>query len=147
MSDVVLSPREKVQALEDEISKHPQVDCPVRWYFAHGMAAREMRIPAGTVLTGAVHKTEHLSTVSAGHIFVDDGTGLVEIRAPYTFVSQPGAKRAGFVVEDTVWTTYHATHTRDIDALVEEICESTAAELLGGPQNKQLMNQKTEALK
>jgi hypothetical protein len=57
----VLDPaRAKVEALEDEIAKLPQVDCPVRHYFAPGLYAREMTIPAGVTLTGAVHKTEHL---------------------------------------------------------------------------------------
>jgi hypothetical protein len=148
MSDIVLSAREKVVALEDEIAKLPQVDCPIRHFFAPGLYAREMTIPAGVVLTGAVHKTEHLSTVSAGRIIVDDGTGAKEICAPYTFVSKPGAKRAGLALETTVWTTYHPTETTDLDQLAEELTESTSAELLGGPRNKQLlMNQKQEALK
>src|SRR5438128_2384056 len=125
------TPRERVMALEDEVAKLPQVECPVRHYFAPGMYAREMTIPAGVVLTGAVHKTEHLSIVSAGRILVDDGTGPVEICAPYTFVSKPGAKRAGYAIEETVWTTLHPTTTTDLELLAEELTESTAAELLG----------------
>lgn len=138
--------RGKVQALEDQIAKHPQVDCPVKHYFAPGLYAREMTIPAGVVLTGAVHKTEHLCTISAGLIAVDSGDGPVLIRAPYTFVSKPGVKRAGYAVETTVFTTYHATETTDLDALVEELTESTSAELLGGSCNKQLLHEKREAL-
>lgn len=140
------TPREKILALEDEIAKLPQVECPVRHYFAPGMYAREMTIPAGVALTGAVHKTEHLSTVSAGRILVDDGCGPVEIAAPFTFISKPGAKRAGFAIEETVWTTYHATDTTDLDALAEELTESTSAELLGGADNKQLLAQKRKEL-
>lgn len=148
MSDIVLSSRQKVEALEDEIAKFPQVECPVRHYFAPGLYAREMTIPAGVVLTGAVHKTEHLSTVSAGRIMVDNGEGAVEIAAPFTFVSKPGAKRAGFALETTVWTTYHPTDTTDLDQLAEELTESTNAELLGGPSNKQLLaNKKQEQVK
>jgi hypothetical protein len=147
MNAPVLSPRAKVEALEDEIAKLPQVDCPVRHFFVPGMYAREMTIPAGVVLTGAVHKTEHLSTISAGRILVETGEGVVEIRAPHTFVSPAGAKRAGYALETTVWTTYHATDTTDLDALAEELTESTTAELLGGARNKQLLNQKQEALK
>ena len=140
--------RQKVQALEDVIAKHlPQVDCPVRHYFTPGLYAREMTIPAGVALVGVVHKTEHLSTISAGVIFVDSGDGVVEIRAPYTFVSKPGVKRAGFALEQTVWTTYHATSTTDLDRLVEELTESTAAELLGGASNKQLQIHSKEAIK
>lgn len=134
-----LTPRQKVERLEQELQAQPQVECPVKNYFVPGMYAREMTIPAGVVLTGAVHKTEHLSTISAGRIMVQTDEGVVEIAAPHTFISKPGAKRAGYALETTVWTTYHATTTTDLDKLVEELTESTAAELLGGPENKQIL--------
>ncbi len=138
---------ERVERLESIlVAQATQVDCPVRNYFVPGMYAREMTIPAGAVLTGAVHKTEHLSTVSAGRILVLTDDGPVVITAPYTFVSKPGAKRAGLALETTVWTTYHATTTTDLDALVSELTESTAAELLGGSENKQLLAHKAREL-
>jgi len=142
-----LTPRQKVEALEHELDQLSQVECPVRHYFVPGMYAREMTIPAGTVLTGAVHKTEHLSTISAGCIVVQTDDGLKEMRAPFTFVSKPGAKRAGVALETTVWTTYHATTTTDVDELVEELTESTSAELLGGAKNTQFLNQRQEIIK
>lgn len=141
MSDLTVT-REKVVALEREIQKFPQVNCPVRHYFAPGMAAREMTIPAGVVVTGAVHRHEHLCTVSKGRIIVSTDDGMKELAAPCTIVSKPGAKRVGYAVEETVWTTYHATHTTDIDQLIEEITESTSAELLGGAQNVQMLAQR-----
>ena len=130
-----------VLELERALQTMPQAVCPVRWYFAPGMAAREMLIPAGTVLTGAVHKTEHLNTISQGRIWVTTDNGVMEIRAPFTMVSSIGTKRAGFALEDTVWTTYHATDETDPDKLVELLTESKASELLGGPQNLQLQNE------
>lgn len=139
------SERDKVTALEREIQKLPQVDCPVRHYFAPGMAAREMTIPAGVVLTGAVHRHEHLCTVSKGRILVSTDDGMKEIVAPATFASKAGAKRVGYAIEETVWTTYHATETTDIDRLIEEITESTRAELLGGEDNVQLRQNRLEA--
>lgn len=141
MSEVAdRSPRALVDRLERVLQTAPQVECPVRHYFVPGMYAREMTIPEGVVLTGAVHRTEHLSTISAGRIAVQTDDGVIEIAAPYTFVSKPGAKRAGYAMETTVWTTYHATNTTDLDALVSELTESTAAELLGGPKNIQALN-------
>ena len=134
--------RAQVERLEGEIQKLPQVDCPVRHYFAPGMAAREMTIPAGVVITGAVHRHEHLCTVSKGRILVSTDNGMAELVAPFTFVSKPGAKRVGYAIEETVWTTYHATDTTDIDKLIEEITESTSAELLGGSQNVQGLAQR-----
>lgn len=134
--------RAKVESLEREIQKHPQVDCPVRHYFAPGMAAREMTIPAGVVVTGAVHRHEHLCTISKGRIIVSTDEGMKELAAPCTIVSKSGAKRVGYAVEETVWTTYHATNETDVDRLIEEITESTSAELLGGSQNVQMLAQR-----
>jgi hypothetical protein len=148
MTEVALEGRRKVERIEDEIAKLPQAEVRIRHYFAPGLYAREMTIPANVMLTGAVHKTEHLSTVSAGRILVFDGVSPpVEIRASHTFISQPGAKRFGIALEETVWTTYHPTNTTDLDALCEELTESTTAELLGGARNKQLLMQKQESLK
>jgi hypothetical protein len=131
--------RAKVLALESELEKLPQVDCPVVHHFAPGIYAREMTIPAGVTLTGAVHRTEHLNIVSKGRIAVSTDDGIKEVCSPYTFVSKPGTKRVGHALEETVWTTIHATETTDLDALVEELTESTNAELLGGLSNKQLL--------
>jgi SET domain len=133
--------RASVERLESEIQKLPQVDCPVRHYFAPGMAAREMTIPAGVVITGAVHRHEHLCTVSKGRIVVSTDDGMKELTAPCTIVSKAGAKRVGYAIEETVWTTYHATRETDIDLLIEEITESTSAELIGGAQNVQMLAQ------
>lgn len=130
---------EKVCALEREVQKLPQVNCPVRHFFAPGMYAREMTIPAGVVLTGAVHRHEHLCTISKGRIVVSTDEGMREVVAPATFVSIAGAKRVGFALEETVWTTYHLNpaNERDLDKLMAEITESTNAELIGGADNVQ----------
>jgi hypothetical protein len=131
-------------ALENEIAKLPQVIFPVRHYFAQGLYAREMTIPAGGILTGAIHKTEHLAVISQGTIRIFDGDQTKTLSAPLTFISQPGVKRAGFALTETVFTTFHATEERDLDKLVEELCESTAEELVGGKNNKQLLQNKQD---
>lgn len=130
--------RRKVAALETAMQEYPQIDCPVKHHFAPGVYLREMTIPAGVVLTGAVHKTCHLSMLSKGHIQLVGDTDTVELKAPATVLSQPGTKRAIYAIEEAVWTTIHATDTVDLDALVEELTESKADELLGGMNNAQL---------
>lgn len=130
--------RAKVERLESVLERLPQVECGVRHHFAPGVYAREMTIPAGTVATGAVHKTEHLSILSAGHCLLTTDDGVKELHAPYTGLSKPGIKRSIVALTECVLTTIHPTNTTDLDALVEELTESTAAELLGGPRNKQL---------
>lgn len=139
--------RDKVQTLEDHISQLPQIDCPVTHHFAPGVYMREMFIPAGVTLTGATHKTSHLSLLVKGHIYLVGDTETVELRAPATVLSQAGTKRAIHAVEDAIWTTVHATDTTDIDQLVEELTTSKADELLGGANNVQLKYQAQQQLR
>jgi hypothetical protein len=130
---------ERVYRLEEELQKLPQVDCPVWHFFAPGLYARKMLIPKGTVLTGAVHKTEHLCIVS-GDIDVTTDDGMQRITDQHRIIaSKPGAKRAGYARKDTYWTTVHATEETDLDKLVVELTESTNQELLGGDDNAQLI--------
>lgn len=134
----MLSPmRDRVCRLEAEVRKLPQVDCPVRNIFAPGIYAREMTIPKGVTATGAVHKTEHLSIV-VGHCMVTTDDGVREINGMHTFVSKPGAKRALHAIEKTVFTTIHPTDETDLEKLCELLTDARHAELIGGPENRQL---------
>lgn len=115
--------RETIEQFERILSELPQVDLPVRHYFSPGLYAREMTIPAGVLLTGKIHKTAHLNTISKGKIEVWTEDGMRIIEAPYTFVSQPGTKRVGRTFEETVWTTYHVTEETDLDRLEDLLTE------------------------
>ena len=141
MSDVTecAAMPERVRRLEAEMLTLAQVDCPVRHYFAPGLYAREITIPAGTVLTGAVHKTENLAVLSAGRLLLVTDAGTVEVCAPHTLTVKPGQTNAALALEDAVWTNFFATTETDPDKLVGILTESTAAELLGGPDNAQLI--------
>jgi hypothetical protein len=142
-----MTEREKVLRLERALTTLPQVECPVWHHFAPGLYARKMLIRKGTVLTGAVHKTEHLCIIS-GDIEVSTDDGMKRITAAHAIItSKPGAKRAGYAHEDTYWTTVHATDETDLEKLVEELTESTAQELLGGVDNKQLIANGLKELK
>ncbi len=77
-------------------------------HFAPGVYIRELRIPAGTCLTGKIHRGAHLNIISAGRIAVLTEHGIVELSAPCTLRSDAGIKRVGFAIEDTVWSCIHA---------------------------------------
>lgn len=111
--------RQRLDYLEQELKKLPQVPITTRHFFAHGLYAREIAIPKGTLLTGLIHTTEHLNIISKGDISVLTEQGPKRVQAPYTMVSPPGTKRAGYAHEDTVWTTIHANgeNLQDIDQL------------------------------
>jgi hypothetical protein len=141
------SMQEKVKALEEVLLEVPQVDCPVRHHFAPGIYAREITIPKGTVLTGAVHKTQNLAVLSSGklQLVTDDGTTIIS--APHILTVMPGMKNAAYALEDSVWTNFFPTEETDTDVLVELLTESKATDLIGGSDNKQLVaNLSTERL-
>jgi hypothetical protein len=142
------SMRDRVERLESIIEQAPQVDCPVQNFFAPGVYLRVMTIPAGVMLTGAVHKTKHLNIVLRGHIAASTDHDVAERRGGDIFVSGPGLKRAGLALEETVWITVHEnpTNETDMDKLVPMLVEATNAQLLSGPQNKQLKAQGAQEL-
>lgn len=133
--------RQKAERLEAALLALPQADCPVRHYFAPGLYAREMSIPKGVTVTGAVHKTEHLIVVSLGRLRVSTEGGWRDVAAGETLTCVPGMKNAVHALEDSRWTNFlpNPDNCTDTDRLTERFTESKACELLGGADNKQLL--------
>ena len=94
----------------------PQVEPEIIHHFAPGVYMREMRIKKGTILTGKIHKTEHLCTMN-GDIEIASQDGKGRFTGYLTFLSNPGVKRIGYAHEDTVFTTIHAIEGTDIPTL------------------------------
>jgi hypothetical protein len=126
--------RRQIFALEAAILEKEQRDCPVVHHYAPGVYVREMRVPPWTVLTGAIHKTEHLAMLIQGRIEVLTEDGLQVLEAPCTILSRPGIKRVGRTFEEgATWSTVHANpdDCRDMDVIVERLCTTPNSELLG----------------
>ena len=99
--------------------------------FSNGVYAREMVIPAGVITVSMVHKVECISTCSAGRIWVwtaGTGEGFNLIEAPYTAVTPPGTRRVGIAEADTVWTTFHATDSEDVDEIEKTLYDARSLE-------------------
>lgn len=113
--------REKLARLETALLAETGVDMPVEHHFSRGVYARELSIPKGTVLVGKIHKFSQINIISKGEISVLTDEGVKRIKAPFTLVSLPGVKRAGYAHEDTVWTTIHGTDETDLERLEEQL--------------------------
>jgi hypothetical protein len=125
-----------VMLMEDEMRKHPQLPIPVRHIFSKGLCAREITIPAGSVLTGKIHKYENLNILSAGEMDVLTEDGVVRVKAPFTIVSPPGTKRIARTHTECVWTTIIATtetNIEKIEAMFTAETEAEYQEFLAGP--------------
>jgi hypothetical protein len=98
-----------------------QAELPLKHSFAPGVYAREMEIPAGTLLIGKIHKHRHHNFLMKGSIIVLTETNGVELlQAPLMIVSEEGTQRIGYAVTDTVWTTIHENKDNSEDLIVIE---------------------------
>jgi len=109
--------REKVGVVMTELGKQPQTECPLKHYFAPGVYIREITMPAGAIIIGKIHKTEHFNIIQQGKVSLihEDKTELLE--GPMTFVSKGGIQKVLYIHEETVWSTVHTTDERDLDKL------------------------------
>jgi hypothetical protein len=134
MPDTLLS----VDALEAAMHEYgPQLVIEPVHHFAPGIYAREITIPAGSLITGAIHRTAHLNIVSQGEITIwTEGEPARRIRAPFCFTAGVGARKVGFAHTDTVWTTVHPnpTDARDLELLEALFIEPHVNPLLPPPE-------------
>lgn len=117
--------KDKIFAIENLMKQQPQLDLNVIHHFSYGVYARELHIPAGTLLAGEIHKLENLNILSKGEISVLIDDKIRRIEAPFTVVSPPGTKRIAYAHTDCIWTTIHGTFERDIDKIKEFFIETT----------------------
>lgn len=106
--------RDRIFAFEALLKQQPQLELKVVHHFSKDVYARELHIPAGTILIGEIHKFKNLNILSKGKIQVSTENGLVEIEAPFTVVSPEGTKRVARALTECVWTTIHGTNETDI---------------------------------
>ncbi len=113
--------RAGIVELERTLGLHEQVDCPLKHHFAPGVYAREILLPAGSVVVGKIHRHGHLNIISKGSGFVATEFGREYFNAPHTFTSEPGTKRAVHAITDVIWTTIHLTEETDLKVIEEQI--------------------------
>ena len=127
-------------AINDGISDGTLTDtadqCPVTHHFAPpveeygcGTYARELLIPKGVVIVGKIHRHSHLAFLMQGEVVIVSESGKQQIKAPHTFVSPVGAKRAFYAVEDSIITTVHLTKHTDEPDIEQEVISETFTEL------------------
>lgn len=125
--------RQDILNLEESMRVNGGVEgngpCKITHYFAPGVYAREMWMPAGCLITGKIHLTEHLNMLSQGHVSVSNQGESIDMVAPYTFVSPIGTKRAIYAHEDSTWTTIHATDLQDPEEIEAETIADTFQQL------------------
>lgn len=126
---IVVSPsRKSVERLESYLIQLPQVEIKTEHKFAPGLYIRQITIPAGTLMTGAACKSEHLSVMVSGAMHVLADGVLRELHGYHQWIAPAGVKRVGMAIDETVWFTAHPNPTdeRDIDALEDILFEQSS---------------------
>lgn len=102
----------------------PQAATRLVHRFTPGLYIRELTVPAGVVVTTAIHKTEHPFVISKGEVSVyTEDAGWVRLAAPYTGITQAGTRRLAIVHQETTWTTFHVTGSTDPEEIEREVTE------------------------
>lgn len=119
--------RKSIHSLEKAMEAQPpdtKLALETMHSFADGVYTRTVFMKAGSLITGKIHKKEHIVVIGQGSAsVVSEEFGSKTISAPMVFVSPPYVKRALFIHEDMVWTTVHKnpSNTRDLDVLESEL--------------------------
>jgi hypothetical protein len=118
------STREDIERLQVAVSQMPQQEVPTTHTFADGIYVRQMRVKAGCVIVGKVHRQLHAFILQKGEmVLTGDGQDSRRVKAPAMMVSQPGVKRAAVALTDCVVTNVHIADLTDIAAIEREQTE------------------------
>jgi hypothetical protein len=121
--------------LNDVVAKgeFPVAECPLKHHLHDGVYAREIFIPAGSVVVGKIHKKSHLNLISRGRVYVvtEFGNQIFDAtERPVTFASEAGTKRALLAETDVIWTTFHKTDKTELADIEDDIIAKDYSEVL-----------------
>lgn len=107
-----------------------KVEAPVTHHFLPGIYMREITMPAGALIIGHLHRTEHLNFICAGRARVIMNGECTDVGAGDWIRSKAGVRKVLYIRETCRWQTIHANpdELRDIAALEAAIVDHDAVE-------------------
>lgn len=121
--------RKSILGAQEFLAQFPQVECKVKHHFSGDSYAREILLPAGSLVIGKIHRHAHVNVISQGECVVLTEEGVKKMSAPMTFISMPGTKRVVYSYTDVVWTTVHVTNDTDLEKIEADIIAPTYNDL------------------
>ena len=96
---------------------------PIKHSFADSVYIRQMDMPKGNAVIGAIHKHLHVWFLLTGHVTVATEDTTEDYIAPCYVISKPGVKRVILANEDSIFVNIHKnpSNTKDLDKLEKEI--------------------------
>ena len=119
----VIPSLDQIQRLQNAIAA--ELDCYnidelTTHHFCEGMYARELFIPAGTVVVGKMHAKENFFVLMSGEVTVLTPSGVKRVKAPFMVVTKPGDKRIAYAHEDSVTFNFHPNENDETDVALLE---------------------------
>lgn len=111
----------------EDLRNAPKFECPVTEYQPPGAYCRQIFMPAGMLVVGHVHRTEHINVVISGRARVLMGGVVHDIKGPMNFISKAGVRKVLWIIEDMIWMTVHPTKETDIAKITAQIIDADAS--------------------
>lgn len=112
---------DQIERLESVMLNMEQVEIPVEHRFADGVYGRMATFPKGTFAIGHAHHKDCHNIVLKGKVAVAIEGVVTMIEAPCVFTSKAYDRKVGYVLEELVWLTVHATEETDLELLEKEL--------------------------
>jgi hypothetical protein len=136
---------DQIENLERELLNLPQVECPLKHNFAPGVYMREITMPAGSLIIGHEHLTEHFNVVLTGKARVMIDGVIEDLVAPCYFISKPNVRKVLYIVEEMKFATIHPTDETSVEVLEDTLIRKSnsfikheeAKALLENPSTKE----------
>lgn len=122
--------RRNVIEFEKLMDRGQKVEIKIDNYYSDGIYGRRAYIPAGTILTGKIHKFEQMNILLKGEIEVLVDTEIKHLIAPHIVISPPGTKRLARAITDVEWLTILRTDLLDADKIEAQFTCTTEKEYL-----------------
>lgn len=120
--------------LEQQVKALPQLELFPSHYFAKGLYGRELVLPAGSCITGMIHKQEHLVVILKGKVSIaTDSAEAISVEGPCVFVAPAGTKRAFYTDPDhgdAILLVVHATEETTVAGAEATLVTNSYTELL-----------------
>jgi quercetin dioxygenase-like cupin family protein len=115
--------RKRIDALQAELVKMPQIELETTNEFYGGMLCRKVICPEGSTIVGKIHKKDHFFIVLSGTMRLTGADDVCEVAGPH-IVQVPGnSKKAAYAVTDCVCVTFHRSDSVDVESAEEELIE------------------------
>lgn len=130
-SSAIAEPEKPLFVSNEELPVAPEIKVygpehyPLEHYFLPGVYIRQITMPAGHLIRGCCHRTEHFNIILKGRVRILTEAGPVEFVGPKTFPSGEGVAKALMIIEDTVWATIHLTNETDMVKLRELLIDES----------------------